>query len=295
MARYTQVPVDTFQNIQINAGVVLRAFDPVSGVYSKSDIIGATTGGNSFSSNPTYSDYFADVDNVPENTKQGKRIDSYDPALSTNFVTVGTALGKALIGAADIDTDNTTHIIPRNQLKEEDFADIWLVGDYSDKNGNTNGGYVAIHIKNALNTGGFQFQSTKNGKGQFSADFHGHYDIEDIDDMPFEIYIKSGADELTIQVGTQPSDTYIEVGEQAHFFASAAKTSTTTEWHPHYQWQVRALTDNDYSDISGKETPSLNIADVTASMDGNRYRCKMTNGSDVVYSNSALLTVLTDV
>lgn len=195
MAKYTQVPLDTFQTIQINAGVVLADFTPATGAYEKSDIIGATTGGNSFSTNPTFSDYFADVDNVPENTMQGKRIDAYDPALSTTFVTVDTDLGKKLIGAADIDGNDSTHIIPRNMLSEDDFGDIWLVGDYSDKNGNTNGGFVAIHIKNALNTGGFEFQSTKNGKGQFSADFHGHYDIEDIDDVPFEVYIKSGTAE----------------------------------------------------------------------------------------------------
>lgn len=197
MAKYTQVRADTFESIQINAGVILNAFDPSTGTYERTAIVGATTGGNSFSTNPTFSDYFEDVDNVPNNTKQGKRIDYYDPALSTTFVTIDNALGKKLITAADIDSDDTTHLIPRNMLSDEDFGDLWLVGDYSDKNGNTNGGFVAIHIKNALNTGGFQFQSTKNGKGTFSAEFHGHYDIEDIDDVPFELYIKKGTAEPT--------------------------------------------------------------------------------------------------
>ena len=38
-------------------------------------------------------------------------------------------------------------VTPRNDVLETDFADIWWVGDYSDKNGDTNGGYVAIHNK----------------------------------------------------------------------------------------------------------------------------------------------------
>lgn len=292
MPRYTQVRPDTFQNIQINAGVVLKAFEPATGAYTSSDIIGATTGGNSFNSNPSFSDYFADVDNVPENTMQGKRIEAYDPALSTNFVTIDNELGHKLVTAADIDGDNTAHIIPRNYLKDEDFGDIWVVGDYSDKNGNTNGGYVAIHIKNALNTGGFQFKSTKNGKGQFAADFHGHYDIANIDDVPFELYVKSGSVE-TITITSQPTDTTKTAGSTASFtVAATASTGTLT-----YQWEQRATTDASYSEISGETsaTLSLSASDVIVANSGTMYRCKLSNGTDTMYSKSATLTVTTGV
>ena len=44
----------------------------------------------------------------------------------------------------------------------------------------------------ALNTAGVQLQTTKNGKGQFAFEFHGHYDIDDIDTVPFEVYVKAG-------------------------------------------------------------------------------------------------------
>lgn len=288
MAKYTQVRADTFESIQINAGIILNAFDPATGAYEKTAIVGATTGGNSFNTNPTFSDYFEDVDNVPNNTKQGKRIDYYDPALSTTFVTIDNALGKKLITAADIDSDDTTHLIPRNMLSDEDFDDLWLVGDYSDKNGNTNGGFIAIHIKNALNTGGFQFQSTKNGKGQFSADFHGHYDIEDIDDVPFEVYIKSGnADTLTIT--TQPASVTKTVGSTASFTVAATTTTGTLT----YQWQAKAASEAGYTDISGETstTLSLSASEVIADNSGTQYRCKVSNGTDTMYSKSAVLTV----
>lgn len=193
--KYTQVRADTFESIQINAAILLSDFTPETGAYEKTAIIGATTGGSQFNSNPTFVDFGEDVDNVPPNTKQLKRVQYYDPTLTTTFVTADTALGKKLVAAADI--DGTTHIIPRASLSVTDFGDIWLVGDYSDKNGTTNGGFVAIHIKNALNTGGFQWQTGKDEKGQFAAEFHGHYDLDDIDDQPFEIYIKAGTAEPT--------------------------------------------------------------------------------------------------
>ena len=120
---------------------------------------------------------------------------SYDPTLSTTFVTIDNKLGQKLVAAADLETEKETHIIPRGSLTVEDFSDIWLVGDYSDKNGTKNGGFVAIHIMDALNTGGFQWQTGKDEKGQFAAEFHGHYDIENIDKMPFEIYIQAGTAE----------------------------------------------------------------------------------------------------
>lgn len=197
MPKYTQVRADTFDSIQINAGVLLNNFTPATGTYQKTDIIGATNGGNSFNSNPSFVDYGEDIDNVPANTKQLKRISSYNPVLAGTFVAMDTPLGKKLIAAADIDSEDSTHIIPRASLSEEDFSDIWLVGDYSTKNGAKNGGFVAIHVKNALSTGGFQWQTAKDGKGQFAYEFTGHYDLEDIDDIPFELYIKTGSNEGT--------------------------------------------------------------------------------------------------
>jgi hypothetical protein len=193
--KFTQVPLDTYQSIQINAGVLLNEFDPATEELDKSAIVGATSGGTAFASNPTYADFGEDIDNVPPNTKQLKRVTAYNPALSGSFITVDNELGKKLNAAADVDESDSNHIIPRNYLVDEDFGDLWLVGDYSDKNGTNNGGFVAIRIKNALNLGGFQWQTTKDGKGTFAFDFRGHYDLENIDDVPFELYIKTGTDE----------------------------------------------------------------------------------------------------
>jgi len=187
---YTKVSATAFEQLQMNAGILVDEFTPNTGTIG--NILGATTGGISFSTNPEYEDFGEDVDNVPANTMQLKRIKSYDPTASGNFVTVTASLAKMLSGAG-VNTDG--HIVPSMALSVADFDDVWIVGDYSDKNETGAGktaGYVAIHIKNALNTAGFQWTTTKDGKGQFAFEFHGHYDIDDIEDVPYEIYVKAG-------------------------------------------------------------------------------------------------------
>lgn len=194
--KFTKVPTTTFQNIQLNAGILLKAFAPATGTAQNADIIGATSGGNSFSAVPEFMDFGEDIDNVPKNTKELKKIDSYTVTMSGTFVTASTDTAKMLIGAADIDGTDNTKVLPRADLADADFADIWWVGDYSDHNGATNGGYIAIKLIDALSTGGFQLQSTDKGKGTMAYEFTGHYSIEDEDlTPPFEIYIKAGTAE----------------------------------------------------------------------------------------------------
>lgn len=188
--KYTQVKSDTFQTLQLNAGIMVDSFVPSTGVIG--NILGATTGGFTFASNPTYTDFGEDVDNVPANTWQLKRITAYDPAISGTFLTVTAATAKKMAGAAAVDSLDSTHVVPSHELSEDDFADVWVIGDYSDKNTGSTAGFVAVHLMNALNTAGIQWTTTKDGKGQFAFDFHGHYDLESVDEVPFEIYVKAG-------------------------------------------------------------------------------------------------------
>lgn len=189
--KYTQIPATTFEQLQMNAGILVDAFTPSTGVIG--NILGATTGGFSFATNPNFVDFGEDVDNVPANTMQLKRIMSYDPTISGTFLTVTPSLAKQLIGAAGIDSVDTSRVVPSTELSEDDFDDVWVIGDYSDKNTGASAGFIAIHLMNALNTAGFQWTSTKDGKGQFAFEMHGHYDIEDIDTVPFELYVKAGS------------------------------------------------------------------------------------------------------
>jgi hypothetical protein len=92
-------------------------------------------------------------------------------------------------------TASADKITPRNDLAAEDFTDLWWVGDYSDENGETNGGFIAIHMMNSLSTGGFAIQSGDKAKGTFAFTFTGHYSIADQNKVPFEVYVKAGTAE----------------------------------------------------------------------------------------------------
>lgn len=181
--KFTVIPQNTFQELQLNAGVLLRRFDPTAAAApADEDIICATTGGINVSCVPTYSDMGADVDNCPVNMMELKNLDSW--ACGMAFTSLGTSPEsiKMALGAADIDSSNTAKIIPRRNLKQDDFSDVWWVGDRAD------GGLVAVRLMNALSTGGFTLQTTKNGKGQVSVTLTGHVSMSFQDTMPMEFY-----------------------------------------------------------------------------------------------------------
>ena len=190
--KYTKIPETTFQNLQLNAGVLLSAFNPESATVANESIIGATTGGVNFTATPTFSDYGEDIDNCPKNMKELKKLDSWEISMSGTYVTVDANAVKSLVGAADVSGNKIT---PRNDVLLSDFTDVWWVGDYADKNGETNGGFVAIHMMNALSTGGFAIQSSDNGKGNFAFTYTAHYSMSAQDTVPFEVYVKSGTAE----------------------------------------------------------------------------------------------------
>lgn len=193
--KYTKIPSDTFQKLQINAAIICNDFTPATGTVGESGQIGATTGGINFTATPTYTDFGDDIDNCPKNMKELKKLDSWEVKCSGAYVTLDTAVAKSLLGAADIGKTDTTKVTPRNDLAQADFDDIWIVGDYSDKNGDTNGGYVAIKLMNALSTGGFQLQTTDKAKGQMAFEYTAHYSMSAQDTVPFEIYVKAGTAE----------------------------------------------------------------------------------------------------
>lgn len=52
MSKFTQIPVETFNQLQINAGMLLSKFDAAT-APTEADKLGATTGGINFTATPT--------------------------------------------------------------------------------------------------------------------------------------------------------------------------------------------------------------------------------------------------
>lgn len=185
MGMFTVIPQSTFDDLQTDAGVLLKTFSPSApAAPSDSDIICATTGGINITCTPTYSDYGEDIDNVPNNMKELKHLDGWECKISTTCLGTSPELIKMSLGAADI--SNTTKIVPRRDLEQTDFSDLWWVGDKAD------GGLVAVKLINALSTGGFSLQTTKNGKGQITLELTGHVSIDAQTTMPMEFYSIEG-------------------------------------------------------------------------------------------------------
>lgn len=197
MAKFTQIPTDTFKKLQLNAGILTTEFNPTTGELTASNIIGATSGGVSFEATPSFTDFGEDIDNCPKNTKELKKLDSWEAKMSGSFVTMDTNVATSVIGTAAVASNDRTKVVPRNSVEAKDFKNIWWVGDYSDINedGSSAGkaGFIAIKLINALSTGGFKIQSGDKAKGTFEFEYTGHYSSENIDTVPFEIYIKAGS------------------------------------------------------------------------------------------------------
>lgn len=180
--KFTVIPQDTFDGLQLDAGVLLKRFNPANPVApSDEDIVCPTTGGINVVCAPTYSDLGEDVDNCPNNMMELKHLDGWDCSLG--FTSLGTSAESIRLsfGAADINAE-TGAIVPRRDLALTDFSDVWWVGDRAD------GGLVAVQLKNALSTSGFNLQTTKNGKGQNSVTLTGHVSMQNQDEMPMVFY-----------------------------------------------------------------------------------------------------------
>lgn len=186
--RFKEIPADTFNALQTDAGVLLADFDIDAAAaddsepgYTNDDIICATTGGVQVSAKPTFSDMGEDVDNVPLNMKELKHLDSWEVNMSTTMVSFrGKTIGESL-GCADVSADGHT-IIPRSTLKQKDFHDLWWVGP------KTNGGFLAVKLLNALSTDGLSLQSGKNAKNQSAITYSGHVSLNAQDVVPIVCY-----------------------------------------------------------------------------------------------------------
>ena len=186
MGMFTKVSSTAFASIQTNAGMLLNSFDPADPkTPTDEQIICMTTGGINPSCTAEYTDFGEDIDNVPNNTKELKQLSNWTCTMSTTAYDTTPELIKLALGAADINSASSK-IVPRRELKNSDFSDIWWVGDRLD------GGWVAIRLINALSTDGFSIQTTKDGKGTIPLTLTGHVSIHDQDTMPMEFYVSEG-------------------------------------------------------------------------------------------------------
>lgn len=228
--RYTVIPSDTFDTLQFDAGVLLKNFDieaATSSVdnpgFADTDLICATTGGINPTCTPTYSDFGEDVDNVPLNMLEFKHLDGWDCKMTTTGLGTSPKLIQMALGAADI--VGGTKVVPRQSLATSDYSDLWWVGDKA------NGGFVAIQLKNALSTGGFSLQTSKNSKGQVALEITGHVSIDSQSEVPMVFYsIDPDDSAVEPDIYLSRGNVSIEEGSTATITATTTPTGQSVTW-----------------------------------------------------------------
>lgn len=177
------------QNIQVDAGLLLKTFDVTNATDpADADIVCATTGDFSISATPEVEDFFEDVNNAPTNTMEGKRITGWTCELSVSCLEVTEETLALALGASRV-TDNGG-ITPRDQYQLSDFKELYWVGDMvkEDK-------LFVVKMDNTVSTGGVSFSATNNGKGQLALTLTPHTSLQDVTKIPMEFYILEKVDE----------------------------------------------------------------------------------------------------
>lgn len=186
----SRVNPNSLNNIQVDAGVFLNEFDVTNPTqFADESILCTTTGDPSINCVPQTSDFFEDVNGMPNSTKQGKRITGWDCNMSVQSLDFDESKLAFYLGASKVTEDGG--ITPKAQYDDSDFKTIYFLGDMADPTK-----LFVVKMENALNTAGLAFSATKNGKGKTSLTVTAHTDANDVEKVPMTFYIleKQGED-----------------------------------------------------------------------------------------------------
>ena len=260
MGKFTVIPQDTFEALQLEAGVLLSAFDPTNPVApNDEDIICATSGGIKVTATPTFSDMGEDVDNCPVNMMELKHLDSWECTVSFTAIDTSPETIQLGLGVADVAGNKIT---PRRSLSQSDFTTIWWVGDRAD------GGMVAIKLFNALSTAGLSLTTTKAGKGNFAVTLTGHVSINAQDTVPMEFYSMDGEDAAVPAVNLSAHAATIGKGTTKTLVALTTPDGKTVTWSSSNTTYATVDTDGV---VTAKNVAGSTIITASITVDGVAY------------------------
>lgn len=190
MAVFSGFTADTAKHLQLDAGAFLKDYDPATDTWETAKttkLIGATSGGGSFSAVPTMRRI--EVDGVKGAAKGLQNVDEWVITITANVKEfTAEAIKLSLIGATGTPTaaqpTGYTKITASSELKLTDYINnITWVGRLSGSEKP-----VIIVVKNALSTNGLSLTMADKAEGMIPITFTGHYDPEKLEELPFEIY-----------------------------------------------------------------------------------------------------------
>lgn len=192
-ALLSQLPTDVWEALTTGSGIVLSTFSPTQELAEQNlqqNILFATDGGVTLTLNTTYRDHASGLDNAPTDTKQLADIESVEATMGGTAKTFSKTNIPYFLPHSNVSEleNGVTEISIRRKIEAEDFKSCWLVAPYG-----TKGGFVAAHLKDCLNTGGFSWQTANNDKSSFPFTFKGFSDLESPEEVPLKIYVKSAS------------------------------------------------------------------------------------------------------
>lgn len=289
---------ETFENLQLNAGIFIKNFDYSSYtdadslkeairslIVSGTNLLGATRGGGSFT--VTREMRTPDADGKRYRFKGDTFVDSVDAQISTTMIEVTPENIKTAFGSATVTTvGRVTTIEVRTAIGGDAYLDnICWVGDLAD------GRFVLICLNNALNTADFVLTFTDKGEGTIPVEFHAFQsNVLDYDVAPFKvIYFDTngtiGAMEVTSAAGTDVGTTALTVDHTKasgeHFIYKVGTTAPSIGYH-------------EQADYTWTEWDGSSDIDVGASANGKKITVAVVDSSNrAEISGSATLVVKT--
>lgn len=178
----------TAEKLLLDAGAFFKNFvvgtDTFESAVTAKKLIGATSGGGTFSAVPTVRQI--PIDGIKGQAMGMTIIDEWVVTLMANIKEVSPESIKMALGAATI-TDGTTgykKIQANNYIESADYLDnvVWI-GKLSGSNTP-----VIIEVKNALSVSGITLNMQDKSEGLIPTTFTGYYDSTDLDSPPFIIH-----------------------------------------------------------------------------------------------------------
>jgi len=236
-ATYSGYTKGTPQNYLLDSGAVFKNFvfgvDTYASAKAAGKLLGATNGGSSFNVTADMRD--EEVDGVKGSYRGGTIFNNWTVEMTANFKETSLEILRAALTNTTVDTttyDSYDKITAGNYVCDDNYYDnITFIGKIQGSSQP-----IIIQITDALGTGGLGFATAKNTVAEHAITFKGHYNEDNLDNPPFELYLPKmtgtvsgyistgAAAQGTLTVDTLPTATTdtITVGATTYTFVAEA-------------------------------------------------------------------------
>lgn len=192
MTVFSGFTANTPKHLQLDAGAFLKNYDVSTDTWDaakETKLIGATSGGGSFSAVPTIRRI--EVDGVKGAAKGMEALDEWVVTLTANVKEITTDSIKLSLAAAEASEATApagyTKISAKNEISLDDYLNnLTWVGRLS---GSKDPVIIVVH--NALCTNGLTISFADKSEGLIPVTVTGHYQLDDLGTPPFDIYYPS--------------------------------------------------------------------------------------------------------